>query len=79
MKAKVLIAALIAISFAACKKDKFTTKPQLEFKEVSPTVLQPNQSIIFTLHYTAREGDIQDSLFVQKVTQNCENSNFKQL
>lgn len=79
MKAKVLIAALIAISFAACKKDKFTTKPQLEFKEVSPTVLQPNQSIIFTLHYTDREGDIQDSLFVQKVTQNCENSNFQQL
>jgi hypothetical protein len=77
MKTKLLIATLTALCLTACKKDKFTTKPQLTFKEVNTQELAPNQIIRFTMHYTDREGDIQDTLYVQKITQNCEASNFE--
>ena len=77
MKTKLLIVALIALCLTACQKDKFTTKPQLTFKSLNTQQLAPNQIIRFTLHYTDREGDIQDTLFVQKLTQNCELSNFE--
>jgi hypothetical protein len=31
------------------------------------------------MHYTDKEGDIQSNLYVQKITQNCEASNFEGL
>lgn len=77
MKAKISIAFVLAIMMVACKKDKFTTKPQLSFTSVNTEVLSPNQSVIFTLHYTDREGDVQQTLFVQKVTKNCTASDFE--
>jgi hypothetical protein len=72
MKTKLLITSVAALCFAACSKDKFTTKPQLEFKSVNTQVLYPNQLLEFTIHYTDREGDIQNTMFyIEKVTPNC--------
>lgn len=77
MKIKLLIVPAAVFCLAACTKDKFDTKPQLEFKSVNTTVLNQNQLLEFTLHYTDREGDIANTrFFIQKVTQNCEGSNF---
>lgn len=61
---------------SACKKDQYTTRPQLKFKSVSPQVLYPNQVIEFQIEYTDKEGDIQNTLFVQKITSNCPASDF---
>lgn len=79
MKTKLLIAALFIFGLTACNKDQFTTKPQITFKSVNTQQLYPDQIITFTLHYTDKEGDIQDSLYVQKITQNCDLSNFQEL
>ena len=76
MKAKLLILAVMLIGISACKKDQFTTKPQLKFKSVSPLVLNPNQLIEFQLEYTDKEGDIQNKLYIQKITSNCPASDF---
>lgn len=70
MKTKLLIVAVILVVIAACKKDQFNTKPQLTFKKVNTDVLFPNQSIIFTLEATDKEGDVQDSIYVEKVRLN---------
>ena len=60
MKTKILVTFLVATVLAACGKDKYTTKPQLTFKSVNTTLLQPNQSIQFIIEVTDREGDIQE-------------------
>jgi hypothetical protein len=77
MKTKLLITAVTALCLSACSKDKFSTKPQLTFKSVNTPILAPEQAIKFTLHYTDKEGDIQNTLYVQKITQNCDLSNFE--
>ncbi len=77
MKTKLLIVLVTALCLTDCNKDKFTTRPQLTFKEVTTQELFPNQTIVFILHYTDREGDIQNTLYVQKITQNCGASNFE--
>jgi hypothetical protein len=76
MKTKLSIAVLTALCLTACTKDKFSTTPTLTFKDVNTTVLSPEQAIRFTLHYTDKEGDIQNTLFVEKIAQNCSDSHF---
>lgn len=79
MRTKLFITALTCLCIAACNKDAFTTKPQITFKSVNTQVLAPNQVIRFTLRYTDKEGDIQNKLYVQKITQNCDLSNFEDM
>jgi len=71
MKAKILIVSVITILLAACNKDKFTTKPQLEFKSVNSFEVQPGSRLVITLKYTDKEGDIQDSIYIIKDVPNC--------
>ena len=54
----------------ACRKNKFTTKPQLRIKSVSTDVVPVNGSITFTIEFTDKEGDVKDTLFVKKVRLN---------
>ena len=72
MKTKILIAFIIVACFNACSKDKFSVKPQLTFKSVNTDVLYPNQILEFQLHYTDKDGDIQNTkFFIQKISLNC--------
>jgi hypothetical protein len=52
----------IAILFlTACKKDKFTTVPQITFKSISPTDITigtTSPDPVVTIHITDAEGDI---------------------
>ncbi len=77
MKTKLLIV-LIITGVAACNKDKFNTKPSLEFKSVNSQVFQKGQIMEFVLKYTDKEGDIQDSLYLEEVTKDtfCPANNF---
>lgn len=54
----------------ACRKNKFTTKPQLRIRSVSTNVVPVNGSITFTIEFTDKEGDVKDTLFVKKVRLN---------
>lgn len=75
MKAKILIVGFITgtIILAACKKDAYTTKPQLKFKSASSDLVLSSQSLVFTLELTDKEGDIVDSsyLYSEKISRHC--------
>ncbi len=44
---------------SACKKDKFTTAPQISFKSISPNVVDNiSTTPILTIHVTDAEGDL---------------------
>lgn len=79
MKAKLLIVTLSLLGFAACSKDKFNTTPQLKFESVNTQTLYPDQVIQFKLEYTDKEGDIQDTIYIEKITRNCSASDFNGL
>jgi hypothetical protein len=68
MKAKLLIIIATLTGLAACKKDSFNTTPQLTFQSVNGGVFGADQVIRFTLEFTDKEGDVQDSLWVQKIS-----------
>jgi len=62
MRTTVLIAGLILI-FSGCKKDKYTTAPQITYKKIDPNALRSDlstdqqQSPILTIGITDLEGD----------------------
>lgn len=63
----------------SCNKDKYTTIPQLKYKSANKKVFSSGDIIRFTLSFTDAEGDLQDSLYVEKFEPKCVNSRFKQL
>lgn len=71
MKAKLLILLAIPFVFYACKKDTYTTKPQLSVKSINKKELKPGDLLIFQINFTDAEGDIQDTIWVQKISRIC--------
>ena len=72
MKLPFLIATIAVLAFiASCSKDKYTTKPQLELNSVNGSEF-PNQSLLsFKFTVTDKEGDIQDTMWIQKISYSC--------
>lgn len=59
----ILTIAAVIVLFSACKKDKFTTVPQISFKSVDPDFYQqgltPDASLpVITVNVTDAEGDL---------------------
>ncbi len=77
MRYPILISIFLFAFLPACKKDKFQTTPSLKFKSVNTTTLHAGQQIQFTLSFTDAEGDLTDSVFVQKIVPNCTASSFQ--
>lgn len=71
MKAKILILLTIGSFFYSCSKDTFTSKPQITFNNASSTVLTQGNIVTFTIDFTDKEGDVQDTLWVQKISRTC--------
>ena len=64
-----LVFTIVILFLSACNKDKFTTAPQIEFKSISPNVVDnTSASPILTIHITDAEGDLginaKDTAFV---------------
>ncbi len=61
---------LISLFFFGCKKDKFTTEPQIKFKSIGPTVMRnlPGLKLFVTFQLTDKDGDFgfkgEDSSYV---------------
>lgn len=56
-----LLFTIALIFFTTCKKDKFTTNPQIKFKSISPTVIDIGANVpdpVITINITDAEGDI---------------------
>jgi hypothetical protein len=56
---------MLAIVFAtvACNKDKFQTKPRLEFEDYNK-VVDPGGTLIFRINYFDKEGDLNQAVIV---------------
>jgi hypothetical protein len=71
MKTKLLILLAIPAMFYACKKDTYTTKPQISIKSISSKNISQGDVLLFSIDFTDKEGDIQDTLWVQKISRIC--------
>jgi len=76
MKTKILILLAIPVMFYACKKDTYTTKPQISIKTINRTTLSSGDVLLFDIEFTDAEGDIQDTLWVQKISKTCPSNTF---
>ncbi len=72
-----ILFAVLCLLFIGCNKNKFSTTPQLKYKSVNTTKLFNGQIISFKLSFTDAEGDLQDSIYVEKVEPTCAASGFK--
>jgi hypothetical protein len=66
-----LVFTMAILLLSACKKDKFTTAPQIEFKSIAPTEITVGTTSpdpVLTIHITDSEGDLgitsKDTAFV---------------
>lgn len=74
MKAKILILFLIALITNSCNKNTYTTSPQLTFKSVNATTITQGGLISFNIQFTDKEGDVQDSIWILRVSKICPGS-----
>jgi hypothetical protein len=65
-----------AALLTACSKDTPKSRPQLTLKSVSATTVPANGDLQIILRLADREGDFKESIFVEKMTTRCTNSNF---
>ena len=80
---KLILSATILIGAAsfclmACSKDKYTTKPQLKFIKAQNYEVAYGELLEMEIEFTDKEGDLSDSIFIQKVVPKCTNSNITQ-
>jgi hypothetical protein len=67
MKYFVLLSLAGMVMLAACNKSSFQTKPQIKIKSISGNVVPLNGGMTIIFEYTDKEGDVSDSLFMEKV------------
>jgi len=68
MKIKLPAVFLIALGCVTCSKDTYNTTPKLEFKSVNATEFPQNSVITFILQCTDKEGDVVDTIWVQRIS-----------
>jgi hypothetical protein len=68
MRTKLGLVLAISLVFSACSKDSYNTKPNLTFTSVNNTAFSNGSEMIFKITFTDKEGDLQDSIWIQKIT-----------
>lgn len=63
MKFGVLLAVLFSVAVLSCKKNKFTTAPQVNVKSISPGTVFQGDIIDLKAKFTDDEGDV-DSIYI---------------
>ena len=72
MKLRFLIATIaVSVLMTACSKDKYTTNPKLELKSLNGDAFPRGSDLNFKFTVTDKEGDIQDTMWVQKISYSC--------
>lgn len=67
---KLLLILLGIAVVTGCKKDKLATIPKIKIKSVNTTTVDLNGTLRVTLEFADQEGDITDSVFVNKIRLN---------
>jgi hypothetical protein len=77
MKVKLLLGTVIlAMVWSACSKDKYNTTPTITFKNVNGSEFSAGQLVSFNFEVTDKEGDIQDTIFLQRISSaSCQDNN----
>jgi hypothetical protein len=71
MRAKILIGFVIVLLAVTCKKDEYSSTPQITLKEVNSTTISQGDVVTFTINFTDAEGDLQDTMWIQRVSKIC--------
>src|SRR6187549_1171389 len=64
MKTRILLAVIIVFGMISCDKDKFETKPQLEYLSRNTEVVEAGQALRLNIEFRDKEGDVSDTLFI---------------
>ena len=65
---KLSAAVLLVLGCITCSKDTYNTKPTLKFESVNATVFPQPSVVEFKLQCTDKEGDVVDTIWVQRVS-----------
>ncbi|HEY0432248.1 MAG TPA: hypothetical protein VGC95_00160 [Chitinophagaceae bacterium] len=71
-----IFVAMVLVLMIGCKKDNFTTKPQLKIKSVNATEIGGDQTLQFVIRLTDKEGDFSSYFGISTTTPNCPGSDF---
>ena len=55
---------IITFGIISCGKDRFETKPQLEYLSRNTDVVEASQSLRLNIEFRDKEGDVSDTLFI---------------
>ena len=64
MRTRIMFAVIVALVMISCGKDKFQSIPQLKYKSRNTDVVPQNGTLVLSIEYTDKEGDVSDSIFV---------------
>ena len=64
MKTRIWLAVIITFGMLSCGKDKFETKPQLEYLSRNTDIVNPGQALRLNIEFRDKEGDVSDTLFI---------------
>ena len=67
---RILVVILCVAVFVACNKDKAETRPTLKVKSTSGDIIPAQGILLVEFDFTDKEGDVNNSLFVQKIRTN---------
>lgn len=65
------ITIIIGFLFLSCNKEKFQTKPQLFIKSINKPSFVIGDNVKIELEFTDAEGDVQDTLWIQRTSKIC--------
>lgn len=64
MRPKLYLSAVAIVVLMACGKDSFQTNPQIKVKSLNNSVVPVGSSLLVTLTFTDKEGDISEGKLV---------------
>ena len=64
MKIRIWLAVIITFGMISCDKDKFETKPQLEYKSRNTDIVPVNGTLRLNIEFRDKEGDVSDSVLI---------------
>ncbi len=71
MYTKIIVLLVFATIFTACKKETYSTKPIISIKSIASTSLFTGDKLDITLSFTDAEGDLTDSIWIQRLSKVC--------
>jgi hypothetical protein len=62
-----IVIGLFSLLFLGCTKDKFSSVPKITYLSANTTTVAKNSLLEMRLEFTDAEGDIEDTIFIEKV------------